>query len=82
MSKVESIINGKEPDMYELKVEGMSCGHCVSTVTRSVKDVDAAAKVDVDLAQQKVRVESSADLNEIKSAVEEAGYPVLDSKTS
>lgn len=67
--------------MYELQVEGMSCGHCVSTVTRSVRDLDANAKVDVDLGQQKVRVDSSADLEEIKSAIAEAGYPVLASKT-
>ncbi len=65
--------------MYELQVEGMSCGHCVSSVTKSVRDVDAAAKVEVDLTQQKVRVDSSASLDEIKSALEEAGYPVLNS---
>ena len=65
--------------MYELQVEGMSCGHCVSSVTRSVRDVDAAAKVEVDLATQRVRVDSSASLDEIKSALEEAGYPVLNS---
>lgn len=63
--------------MYELQVEGMSCGHCVSAVTKSIQEVDAAAKVDVDLAQQKVRVDSTAKLDEIKSAVNEAGYPVL-----
>jgi len=63
--------------MYELKVEGMSCGHCVSIVTKSVKDVDAAAKVEVDLSQQKVLVNSSAPLEEIKAAVTDAGYDVL-----
>lgn len=63
--------------MYELKVEGMSCGHCVSAVTKSVMDVDSGAKVTVDLAQQKVSVDSSAPLEEIKAAVTEAGYPVL-----
>ncbi len=65
--------------MYELKVEGMSCGHCVSAVTKSVQAVDAAAKVDVDLAQQKVSVNSAAGLEAIKAAVEDAGYPVLGS---
>ncbi|HJV86736.1 MAG TPA: cation transporter [Noviherbaspirillum sp.] len=68
--------------MYELKVEGMSCGHCVSTVTKSVQAVDAAAKVDVDLATQKVRVNSSAKLDDIKSAIVEAGYPVLESSAA
>ncbi|HEY0845878.1 MAG TPA: cation transporter [Noviherbaspirillum sp.] len=65
--------------MYELKVEGMSCGHCVSAVTKSVLDIDSGAKVTVDLGQQKVSVDSSAPLEEIKAAVAEAGYPVLSS---
>lgn len=65
--------------MYELKVEGMSCGHCVNAVTKSVHGVDANAKVNVDLAQQKVTVESGAELGAIKAAVTDAGYPVLDS---
>ena len=67
--------------MYELKVEGMSCGHCVAAVTRSLRDIDAGAKVDVDLAEQKVRVATSAPLEEVREAVEEAGYPVLASTT-
>ena len=68
--------------MYELQVEGMSCGHCVGAVTKSVQSVDASAKVDVDLATQKVRIASSAKLEDIKSAVAEAGYPVLSSTAS
>lgn len=65
--------------MYELQVEGMSCGHCVGAVTRSVKEVDAAATVNIDLATQKVQVESTAALVDIAAAVEEAGYPVKSS---
>jgi copper chaperone len=65
--------------MYELQVEGMSCGHCVGAVTRSVKEVDAAATVNIDLATQKVQVESTAALADIAAAVEEAGYPVKSS---
>jgi copper ion binding protein len=67
--------------MYELQVEGMSCNHCVNAVTKSVQAVDPAAKVDVDLAQQKVRVNSNAGIDQIAAAVDDAGYPVL-SRTS
>ena len=63
--------------MYELKVEGMSCGHCVSAVTKAVQAVDAASKVEVDLPQQKVTINSNAPLEEITAAVVDAGYPVL-----
>lgn len=68
--------------MYELNVEGMSCGHCVGAVTKSVQDVDAAARVEVDLATQKVRIESTAALAQLAAAVEEAGFPVRSSSTA
>jgi copper chaperone len=63
--------------MYELKVEGMSCGHCVKSVTNAVQEVDRTAKVNVDLAGKTVQVESSAGLDAIKDAISEAGYPVV-----
>ncbi|MBI1892471.1 MAG: heavy-metal-associated domain-containing protein [Burkholderiales bacterium] len=64
--------------MYELQVEGMSCNHCVSKVTRSIKKIDADANVNIQLASQKVSVESTADVEDIASALAEAGYPVKD----
>jgi copper chaperone len=64
--------------MVELHVEGMSCNHCVSKVTKAIKDVDTAAKVDVNLKSSKVRVESTVDLADIRSALFDAGYAVTD----
>jgi copper chaperone len=65
--------------MYELQVEGMTCGGCANSVKRSVQAVDSNARVEVDLANKKVRVDSGADLNAVKSAIAEAGYPVTSS---
>jgi copper chaperone len=62
--------------MYELQVEGMTCGGCANRVKRSVQAVDSNAKVDVDLANKKVLVDTQADLIAVKSAITEAGYPV------
>jgi copper chaperone len=62
--------------MYELQVEGMSCEGCVRSVTKSVQSVDGNAKVDVDLASKKVRVESQASLDAVKAAISDAGYDV------
>jgi copper chaperone len=62
--------------MYELQVEGMNCGGCVKSVTRSVQSIDSNARVDVDLAGKKVRIASQASLDAVKSAISEAGYPV------
>ena len=61
--------------MTEFKVEGMSCGHCVSMVTKTVKALDPNAKVEVDLASKKVMVESTEDRETLAAALTEAGYP-------
>jgi Cu+-exporting ATPase len=65
-----------EDRMFELTVEGMSCGHCVGRVTKTVQDIDAGAKVEIDLATKKVRIDSSADAGRIAAAIGAAGYPV------
>ena len=62
--------------MYELQVEGMTCGGCVRGVTRSVQSIDSNARVDVDLAAKKVRIDTQASLDAVTSAISEAGYPV------
>ena len=62
--------------MYELIVEGMSCGHCVGRVTKSVQEVDRDAKVVIDLPTKKVRIDSQLDLDRIAAAIDAAGYPV------
>lgn len=61
--------------MLKLKVEEMSCGHCAATVQKAVKDVDPAAKVDVDLPTGTVSVETTADAARIGNAIRSAGYP-------
>ena len=62
--------------MYELQVNGMSCGGCANSVKRSVQAVDSSAKVDVYLPTKTVRVTTTASLEAVRTAVTEAGYPV------
>jgi Cu+-exporting ATPase len=65
-----------EKTMYELTVEGMSCGHCVGRVTKTVQEIDQQARVDIDLPTKKVKIDSQADLERIVQAIDAAGYPV------
>ena len=57
-------------------VTGMSCGHCASSVQGEVGSIPGVTAVDVDLASGKVIIDSEHDVeaDDIKSAVEEAGY--------
>ena len=66
--------------MYEVKVSGMTCGSCASSITHALKTIDPKVKVSVDLQTQTVRVESDKNENDITALIEEAGYPVSESK--
>lgn len=67
--------------MIELNVNGMTCGHCVSAVTRAIKSVDPQADVQVDLASKRVRVEGRSSGGELMQALEAAGYPAAPAGT-
>ncbi|MGY8526488.1 heavy-metal-associated domain-containing protein [Paracidovorax citrulli] len=62
--------------MMSFQVEGMSCNHCVAAITRSVQQVDPAARVNADVAAGTVQVESAAAESAVRTAIETAGYTV------
>ena len=67
--------------MIELSVPDMTCGHCASSITRAVKDVDAQGTCDVDLRERKVRIRSARPAEAFVAAIAEAGYtPTLAAK--
>ncbi|MEV8441774.1 heavy-metal-associated domain-containing protein [Actinosynnema sp. NPDC053489] len=57
-------------------VTGMTCSHCVASVTEEVTKIDGVTGVDVDLPTGAVKVTSAAPVAEadVRAAVEEAGY--------
>ncbi len=65
--------------MQAFRVDDMTCGHCVSTITKAIRGADKDAKVTIDLARHLVMVEpAEADAQELSDAITEAGYtPVV-----
>lgn len=57
-------------------VVGMTCGHCVNSVTEEVSQLPGVTDVDVDLATGGLTITSDADVDDaaVRAAVEEAGY--------
>ncbi|NGN95060.1 heavy-metal-associated domain-containing protein [Nocardioides sp. KC13] len=57
-------------------VVGMTCGHCVASVTEEVTEIAGVSNVDVDLASGNVTVTSAEPISDdaIRAAIEEAGY--------
>jgi len=61
--------------MTTLKIEGMSCQHCVKAVEQALAGVNGVERVvDVDLDAGEARVEGNADTASLIAAVEDEGY--------
>lgn len=60
-------------------VSGMTCSHCVSSVTEEVTGIPGVTDVQVDLASGAVTITSEAPVEEsaVKAAVDEAGYELV-----
>lgn len=55
-----------------LNLEGLTCGHCVTSTRKALEAVPGTTQVDVELS--KAVVQSSASVQQLIDAVEEAGY--------
>ncbi len=57
-------------------VTGMTCGHCVSSVTEEVSELPGVHDVAVELESGRLTLTADRELaaDEVRAAVEEAGY--------
>lgn len=70
-------------DATQIFVEGMTCGHCVTSVTEELVALEGVEQVSVDLnaggtSTVTIRHGSPLHLDAVRAAVEEAGYTVAD----
>ena len=62
-----------------LKVKGMSCQHCVMSVTKALNQLDGIKNIQIDLAKGEVRFDNTKSVasDRIRNAITDAGYEVL-----
>ncbi len=62
-----------------LNVKGMSCQHCVMSITKALGQLDGIKNVQVDLATGEVRFENTKAVasEQIEKAITDAGYEVI-----
>ena len=65
-----------EPVTRVWSVTGMTCEHCVASVTEEVSELPGVQAVEVELATGRLTVEAAPGLADadVRRAVEEAGY--------
>ena len=63
-------------------VEGMSCGHCTGRVQKALEAVEGVASVEMSLEGKSARIVLNKEVpeEELKNAVTEAGYEVVEIK--
>ncbi len=76
---VTSSLNSEETEMPEIKVKGMSCGHCAAAVTRALKSLPGISEVQVNLADGRVTYQSAGPVppEELARVIKAAGYEVV-----
>jgi len=62
-----------------LKVKGMSCQHCVMSVTKALGQLEGIKNIQVDLVKGEVRFDNTKEItsNRIAKAIQDAGYEVV-----
>jgi copper chaperone len=59
---------------FDLTVPDMTCGHCVQSITQTVHQLDAQARVHCELSSHRVHITTSASREAITTALARQGY--------
>lgn len=64
--------------MTTIKIKGMSCNHCVTTVTKVLDNIKGIKNVKIDLAKGEATFieENPVDMELIRQQIKKAGYEV------
>ena len=60
--------------MQYFNVQGMTCQHCVKAVGEAVRELDADARVSVDLTAAQVAIDSELPVERLLRAIQDSGY--------
>lgn len=64
--------------MSTVKIKGMSCGHCVASVTKALEAIEGVTNVKVDLATGEATYDEGqpVDISRIRAAISAIGFEV------
>lgn len=74
--KKASVNFNKSAKTNQIKIEGMTCNHCVMTVEKTISAINGVVSVVVNLNDGTAIVEGEYDFHTLKKNIEEQGYKV------
>ena len=65
--------------MTTVNIKGMSCNHCVMSVTEALNEIDGVKDIKVNLAKGEATFDEAMpiDMNTIREKIKKAGYEVV-----
>lgn len=65
--------------MPTIKIKGMSCGHCVASVTKALNDIEGISSVQVELEKGEATYQEATPVSPdtIKDAISKIGFEVI-----
>lgn len=60
--------------MVRFKVPAMTCGGCARSITKAIRSVDPTAKVDTNVPERIVTIETTVNERSLVDVIREAGY--------
>lgn len=72
--EIKQEIKEKGDNKMVVKIEGMMCEHCANKIKSVLSELDGVTGVTVELKKKRAILEGNAEEQQIKSAVENAGY--------
>jgi copper chaperone len=67
----------KEKTMTTVKINGMSCQHCVASVTQAIHDISGVSQVSVDLDKGEATYEGDVSEQDVKDAIIKVGFEAV-----
>ena len=69
---------GSEMPNKTFLIEGMTCNHCVANVKDAITGIEGVQEVKINLTQKNAVVDGDYNSEDVKSAIEKAGYKVVE----
>ncbi len=62
----------------ELRIEGMTCSHCVMSVKKELSKLSGVIVEDVQIGSARIQIdEQKVDEHTLRNAIDEAGYKII-----
>ena len=63
--------------MATISIKGMSCQHCVASVTKALKEIPGIVNVNVDLEKAEASYDRDIDAHLVNEAITKIGFEVV-----